>query len=115
MDSATIVTILQKYMAADFANMIYAIIVIAIPVLYRALIAWANNRPTTWYWNPVTKKFAVKWLDKQVAKICGRGVNDCRIKYEKDLPDEAKLEIQKRLKKQHEFLNIEISKDGKVE
>lgn len=113
MDSTQIVSELLKYMNADYANMIYAVIVIVIPVLYRSLIHWANNRPTTWYWNPVTKKFAVRWLDKQIAKICGRGVNDCKIRYADDLPDEAKVELKKRLKKQYPLLQIEVPGEKK--
>jgi len=115
MDSTEIVNFFGLYVNSEWAKAFYGMLVIIIPIIYRGFIHWANNRKTTWYWNPITKKFFVKWLDKQIAKICGRGVNDCQAKYEKELPDDAKEEIQNRLKKNHEFLNIEVKKDGTIE
>ena len=97
MDSTTIVNYLTQHLGSDWAKVIYGIIVMVIPVLYRIFIAWANNRKTTWYWNPVTKQFALKWLDRQLGKICGRGVNDSNFKYEDSLPPEAVEVLRKRI------------------
>jgi hypothetical protein len=34
---------------------------------------WALNKaPTTWYWNPVTKKFIVKWYWQLAATFFGK-------------------------------------------
>jgi hypothetical protein len=67
---------------------------------------------TTWYWNPVTKNYALKWIDKQIGKICGRGVNDCRIQYQENLPPEAIEALRKRINKTYPAPQIEPDNKG---
>jgi hypothetical protein len=108
MDSLFVVTFLSQYVGHFWANLIFTSAIPLIIAGWRSLIHWANNRPTTWYWNPITKKFFIKWGDKQIARICGRGVNDCNFRYEENLPDEAKEELKKHLIKKYPLLQIKV-------
>jgi hypothetical protein len=95
MDSTTVVNFLKQYMNEDLAIMVFGLLGILVPFIWRALASWAANRPTTWYWNPVTKKFVLGRASAALGKIFGRGVNDCNIRYEDNLPEEAKTELRK--------------------
>lgn len=99
MDSTTIINFLQQYMPDDVSSMVYGLLCIAVPFLWRMLAVWASNRPTTWYWNPITKKFVVGRISKLLAVLFTRGVNDCNIKYQDKLPPEAIKELRKRIDK----------------
>lgn len=101
MDSTTVVEFLKQYMTEDIAKMVFSVLCIVVPFVWRALAAWATNRPTTWYWNPITKKFVLNRVSAYLGKIFTRGVNDCNVQYEKDLPPEAKEELRKMLAKKY--------------
>jgi hypothetical protein len=113
MDSLTVVTLLSHYVGNYWAPTILSVGGTIAVALWRAFVHWANNKPTTWYWNPVTKKFFVKFVDRWLAKLFGRGVNDCNVKYEDTLTDEAKEELKKHLIKKYPILQIEIPKQDK--
>jgi hypothetical protein len=113
MDSTAAVQALSGYMSVDNAIAIVGGAITIIIALWRALVVWANARPTTWYWNPLTKKFVLGWVSRWLARACGRGVNDCNVKYEEDLPDEAKKELKKRLVKKYPILQIEAPGEKK--
>lgn len=94
-------------MNEDFAKMVFCVLCIVIPVLWRMLASWASNRPTTWYWNPVTKKFVLNRVSAILGKMFGRGVNDCNVQYEKDLPPEAIEALRDRINKTYPAPAIE--------
>ena len=108
MDSTTITAFLTHYLGPDWGVLAYSLLTVAVPVIYRMLISWANNRPTTWYWNSLTKKFVLKRTDKMIAAMFGRGTADCKARYEDNLPDEAKEELKKRLTKKYPLLQIPV-------
>jgi hypothetical protein len=112
-DSATAVHELSKYMSVNDAIAIISATIGTVIALWRALVAWANKRPTTWYWNPLTRKFVLGWASKWLARACGRGVNDCNVKYEEDLPSEAKEELKKHLIQKYPILQIEAPGEKK--
>ena len=99
MDSTEVVNFLKQYMNEDIAIMLFGVLGIVIPFLWRILASWATNRPTTWYWNPVTKKFVLNRVSAALGKMFGRGVNDCNVKYQDNLPPEAIETLRKRIEK----------------
>lgn len=99
MDSTEVINFLKQYMNEDFAKMVFGVLCVVIPVLWRVLASWAANRPTTWYWNPVTKRFVLNRVSAILGKTFGRGVNDCNTKYQDNLPPEAIEALRKRIEK----------------
>lgn len=97
MDSTAIVNVLKQYMSEDVAIMTFGVLGIVVPFIWRALASWAANRPTTWYWNPLTKKFVLGRVSAALGRIFGRGVNDCNVKYQDGLPPEAIEALRKRI------------------
>ena len=99
MDSTVVIDFLKQYMNEDFAKMVCGVLCVVVPVIWRMLASWASNRPTTWYWNPVTKKFVLNRVSAALGKMFGRGVNDCNVKYQDNLPPEAIETLRKRIEK----------------
>lgn len=100
-DSTLVINAIAQHTGEDTAKVIFGVIGAVISVLWPVAAKWANDRKTTWYWNPITKKFVLDRVSKILGAIFGRGVNDSKVQYEDNLPPEAVEELRKMLAKKY--------------
>lgn len=117
----TLIHELSKVIPRDTAATLLAILTPAALVAWRLLAEWATRKKTTWYWNPVTKKFVIGKIDKILAILFSKGVTKSNVQYEESLPPDAeeerlryalkKHQISEDLKKKYPLLNVPVPGD----
>lgn len=99
LDSATIVNALAPHTGVEIAQVLFGVVGAAVTGLWPIAARWANNRKSTWYWNPITKKFVLDRASRWLGRVFGRGVNDSNVGYSGELPPEAIDALRKRINK----------------
>lgn len=115
----TLVHELSKIIPREIAETVLIILTPAALVAWRLLAEWATRKKTTWYWNPVTKKFVISRIDKILSILFSKGVVKSSIQYENNLPLDAeeeklryalkKYQISEDLKKRYPLLNVPVT------